>query len=979
MTNEEIKELLRELAAKADAEGEVKSQTVRINFTRPSEPERDDRHGTRKDRDSEAEERHKNTEIPERESSGTDPDLFDEDVTEEEEETDSISEGRAEKRRAERKNAEKAPGFFKRLSGKLQEWQKAKRTRREVEEGLSDTPLDELPERLAKKLRNEGEEEAKSGSGEAGLSDLGSQETIYRDLEEKPLGSETPEDTLPQEKKRSRLFSGALTSARKERRGKKKEKEIEKEQEKKQEEPGEEEPEQTAVLPEEEEAWAGQDEIREEPQENEDTADPAMDEEPADTEEPVTQAEEPEDTGENESSKEEGDPEDTKERRNAPDSAGNVKKPERVRKDRKEEKQKEPRYTEAPDFESDAADFMDSDSAQAEEEEQIRKTKGNVSKGLHRLSASLNGKGIGRRELIMIVCGAVLLFLIIFVVLNILNTRKKSANVTADEGLHVSVEREPSSWSRSGSVTLKIRSDSPIQTVTVNEVPTEISGETRTTQITLDAVTDHLDVMVVTEENVKNASVELKKIDTEDPQIMVSSEDGKIILDVTDNKSGAAGVWYGVKEPTVEVAAYMPYTEPFEPEPDKIYAYFAKDNAGNVTEPVITNLTPAKALVLDEEQISLFPGETYSLKVKTEPENAFMNGLVMESSDPSIATVDERGVITALSDGEADITVSAQELNSVSCHILARSEVSFTISALGDITLGEDVNFSPLNSFSTVQTMYGNSYFFTNVRDILAADDVTFGNFEGTLTQANTRAEKQYAFRGDPSYAQILTDGSIEVVTLANNHSSDYGPDSLTDTQHYLDEEGIEWCSGDKIVVKDFNGVKVGLIGIYVLDIGEERAKQVEETIAAAKDQGAQLIVVAFHWGTERETKPDKTQTSLAHLAIDCGADLVVGHHPHVLQGIEKYSGKYICYSLANFCFGGNSNPSDKDTMIFQQTFSVERGGEIRGGEATVIPCLVSSEDGWNNYQPTPAEGETRERILEKINELCEPFGTAFQ
>ena len=148
--------------------------------------------------------------------------------------------------------------------------------------------------------------------------------------------------------------------------------------------------------------------------------------------------------------------------------------------------------------------------------------------------------------------------------------------------------------------------------------------------------------------------------------------------------------------------------------------------------------------------------------------------------------------------------------------------------------------------------------------------------------------------------------------------------------------------------------------------------------IAAAKEQGAQLIVAAFHWGNERELKPDETQRTLAHLAVDCGADLVVGHHPHVLQGIEKYSGKYICYSLANFCFGGNSNPSDKDTMIFQQTFRILRGGDVEDGGVSVIPCSVSSVSDWNNYQPTPATGEEAERIMARINELCQPFGTSF-
>ena len=188
----------------------------------------------------------------------------------------------------------------------------------------------------------------------------------------------------------------------------------------------------------------------------------------------------------------------------------------------------------------------------------------------------------------------------------------------------------------------------------------------------------------------------------------------------------------------------------------------------------------------------------------------------------------------------------------------------------------------------------------------------------------------------------------------------------------------MDYCIGDKIIVKEVNGVKVGLIGIYVLDEGIQKAEQVQQTIAAAKSQGAQIVVVAFHWGTEKSDTPDETQVSLAHTAIDNGADLVVGHHPHVLQGIELYQGKYIAYSLGNFCFGGNSTPSDLDTMIFQTVFSVAKDGTV-SSEVRIIPCSISSADGWNNYQPTPAEGSEADRIMEKLNERSAQFGQSFE
>lgn len=163
------------------------------------------------------------------------------------------------------------------------------------------------------------------------------------------------------------------------------------------------------------------------------------------------------------------------------------------------------------------------------------------------------------------------------------------------------------------------------------------------------------------------------------------------------------------------------------------------------------------------------------------------------------------------------------------------------------------------------------------------------------------------------------------------------------------------------------------MIGIYELKDGIGRQQQVIDTIQEVKNQGAQVIIVSFHWGTEKSNIPDDAQKTLAHLAIDQGADLVVGHHPHVLQGIEKYQGKNIVYSLGNFCFGGNKNPSDKDTMIFQQTFTVENGKLAEDDVTNIIPCSLSSESGYNNYQPMVLEGSEKERVLQKI----EDFSTA--
>ena len=297
--------------------------------------------------------------------------------------------------------------------------------------------------------------------------------------------------------------------------------------------------------------------------------------------------------------------------------------------------------------------------------------------------------------------------------------------------------------------------------------------------------------------------------------------------------------------------------------------------------------------------------------------------------------------------------------------------VSITVSMVGDCTLGTDVNFDQSTSFDAFYQMKNDpGYFFQNVKDIFTADDLTVANMEGTLTTSNDRQQKTFAFKGDPSYTEILTRGGVEATNLANNHSHDYGDQSYEDTIQYLEAAGITTFGYDRTAVMDVKGIKVGLIGIYELKDGLGRQQQVIDTIQEVKDQGAQVIIVSFHWGTEKSNVPDDIQKTLAHLAIDQGADLVVGHHPHVLQGIEKYQGKNIVYSLGNFCFGGNKNPSDKDTMIFQQTFTVENGELVEDDVTNIIPCSLSSESGYNNYQPMVLEGSEKERILQKIEEF---------
>ena len=291
---------------------------------------------------------------------------------------------------------------------------------------------------------------------------------------------------------------------------------------------------------------------------------------------------------------------------------------------------------------------------------------------------------------------------------------------------------------------------------------------------------------------------------------------------------------------------------------------------------------------------------------------------------------------------------------------------TLTISAAGDCTLGTEESFGYEGTFLAAWDGAGGdgSVFLAGVQPIFAHDDLTVVNLEGPLTTRGERQDKTFAFRGDPAYVELLKDGSVEAATLANNHSYDYGNDGFWDTFKDLGDNGIMPFGYEESQLVTVKGIPVGLVGINALEGGAP--DQLLAELEKIKDRGARLVVVYFHWGSELEPRPDEDQVYLAHMAIDQGADLVLGAHPHVIQPVETYKGKTICYSLGNFCFGGNSNPRDKDTFIYQQTFRFQKGHLLGADPGKVIPCRISSTPDWNDYRPTLVEGEEAARIREK-------------
>ncbi len=305
------------------------------------------------------------------------------------------------------------------------------------------------------------------------------------------------------------------------------------------------------------------------------------------------------------------------------------------------------------------------------------------------------------------------------------------------------------------------------------------------------------------------------------------------------------------------------------------------------------------------------------------------------------------------------------------------NKVSITISAAGDCSLGNHIEQDYNSSFNQVyDTEGGAEYFLRNVKEILAADDMTIVNLEGVLTTSNAAASgRAYNIKGDPSYAKILTEGSVEAVSMANNHRLDFGSEGTKDTEAALNAENIVYAYDKNVAIYETQGIRVGYVSVNEVAWGQGSEELVEEGINKLKEAGVDLILVACHWGVEKDNYPEAYQQRLGRKCIDMGADLVIGHHPHVLQGIEEYKGKLILHSLGNFCFGANRNPTDKDTMIFQQTFTFV-DGELQGDmDALVIPCSVSSVSSKNDFQPTPLAGEDATRVINRLNTYSADMG----
>ena len=260
---------------------------------------------------------------------------------------------------------------------------------------------------------------------------------------------------------------------------------------------------------------------------------------------------------------------------------------------------------------------------------------------------------------------------------------------------------------------------------------------------------------------------------------------------------------------------------------------------------------------------------------------------------------------------------------------------TIVITATGDCTLGNNQEQSYDGSFNSYYDSKGQDYFFGGVRDIFEADDMTLINLECVLSDATERVEKRWNLKGKPSYIGIMTGSSIEACSLGNNHTYDYGQAGLDDTRNVLDNAGIVYGFNDHTgIYETADGTRIGIVSVSLLSQNGDREAYIQNGIAQLRNQGAAIVIACCH----------------------------------VLQGMEVYNGKMICYSLGNFCFGGNKNPADKNTAIYQQAFTLINGELQPGIDAQIIPCTLSSVSSYNDFRPTVASGEKAQEICNLMN-----------
>ena len=339
---------------------------------------------------------------------------------------------------------------------------------------------------------------------------------------------------------------------------------------------------------------------------------------------------------------------------------------------------------------------------------------------------------------------------------------------------------------------------------------------------------------------------------------------------------------------------------------------------------------------------------------------------------------------------EAAPISSVSEISSEPAPSEPDTVISVTISAAGDCALCRNQKQTFSNSFDEAYEKNGPSYFLKNVADIFSSDDFTIVNLECSLTNSDDIQTTYYNYkygqwrdklwnhRGKPEYVQILTSGGVEGVSMGNNHNMDYGQSGFDETVDVVENAGISWACDEALGYYTVNGIKIGFVSVNEHYDGQERAESFLRSGIATLRASCDLVLACVHWGDDYVYETDGVQMSVGRHCIDWGADMVIGNHPHVIHGAEKYKGKYIFYALGNFCYGCRKIPEDKDCLIVQQTFTFINGQLQLDDNVTLLPCFYCGEQSLNNVQPVLAEGDEKQRIINKVNAASVQFGLSF-
>jgi len=298
---------------------------------------------------------------------------------------------------------------------------------------------------------------------------------------------------------------------------------------------------------------------------------------------------------------------------------------------------------------------------------------------------------------------------------------------------------------------------------------------------------------------------------------------------------------------------------------------------------------------------------------------------------------------------------------------------TLTLSFVGDCSIGEAIqNKGEEKGYTWMLEHYGMDWPFSLVRSVLEADDYTFANLEVVFTERTRHVEKKFPLSGAPRYAEVLMHSGVDAVNTVNNHCFDFYLEGYQDTMAALDAYAFPHFGSvyvqhktngqDALLTTEAKGVKIGALGFtYPQD---SDLSLIGKRIETLRQAGCRLIVVSLHWGKETHPMPESWQLRFARSVIDLGADVVWGHHPHVLQPVQFYRGGVILYSTGNFTFGTMDSKVDRDTGIFRISYDLD-GDAPALSELQVIPCITA---GKGDYRPSElTEPEDRQRVFRKL------------